>query len=272
MPGGHLVSVVAHLARHWPFANGSGRLLDLFARDADLGGGEKVARTSDGFDIHVLAGDLIGRHLLLSGRFDRSVVQVLLDRAREGDVLLDVGANIGYVTACFLTRTPKSTAICIEPQPGIVDLLRANMAQFGSRAHINQVALSDRSGELRFHVDPKNRGASPLSEEGEISVPAVKAGELLAEIERVDLIKIDVEGHELTVFSAMQEDLRRLRPRAILFEDQTGEAGPDGAIGSILSGLGYDILGLRKTLFRTQLSPVRSRADCRFNDYLAVSR
>jgi FkbM family methyltransferase len=266
-----LVTVVAHLARYWPFANGSGRLIDLFAQNVDLGVEEKVARVSDGFDMHVLASDLIGRHLLLSGRFDRSVVQVLLDQSRPGDVLLDIGANIGYFSACFLTRVAGSKAICIEPQPGIVDLLRTNMAQFGARARIHAVALSDRSGELRFHVDPVNRGASRLSDLGEISVPAVRAEELLESVQQVDLIKIDVEGHERVAFNAMKESLARLRPRAILFEDQTGEAAPDGSIGSILVGLNYRIMGVRKGLFRTRLVPVRVRADCRFNDYVAIS-
>ena len=265
------MNVAARLARYWPLVNGSGRLLDLFARDVDLGSGEKLARTSDGFDINVLANDLIGRHLLLSGRFDRSVVQVLLDRAKPGDVLLDIGANIGYVTACFLSQISRSTAICIEPQPGIVDLLRSNMAQFGQRASIHQVALSDRSGELRFHVNSGNRGASRLSEHGETTVPAVRAPELIGTIPHVDLVKIDVEGHELIVLRAMREELRRLRPRGILFEDQTGEAGPDGAIGSVLAGLGCEIFGFRKGLFRTQLIPIRSGADCRYNDYFAVS-
>ena len=121
--------LVPFLARHRPFANGSGRLLDLFARSVDLGGGERIVQTSDGFDIKVLAGDLIGRHLLLSGRFERSVVQVLLDHARLGDVLLDIGANIGYAAACFLSRVSGSTAICVEPQPEIADLLRSTLAQ-----------------------------------------------------------------------------------------------------------------------------------------------
>lgn len=265
-----ILSLVPFLARHWPFANGSGRLLDLYARGIDLGQGERVARTSDGFPLNVLAGDLIGRHLLLSGRFDRSVVQVLLDQAEAGDVLLDIGANIGYVSACFLKRVPQSTAICIEPQPGIVDLLRSNMAQFGERAVIHQLALSDRSGELRFHVDSLNRGASRLADDGEISVPAVKAAELIGDVDRVDLIKIDVEGHEAVVFRELKEELRRLRPRAILFEDQTGEAAPDGAIGSVLGDLGYRTFSVKKELLRTRLLPVTGRSDCGANDYLAL--
>jgi hypothetical protein len=63
--------VIASIARNWPSANGSARLIDKYARGIDLGKGERVVRTSDEFDMHVFADDLIGRHLILSGKFDR---------------------------------------------------------------------------------------------------------------------------------------------------------------------------------------------------------
>ena len=116
------------ISRFWPFANGSGRILDKYAKKIDFGKGERVAWTSDGFPLHVYADDLIGRHIIMSGKFDRSIVQVLLDQSRPGDVLLDIGANIGYVSTCFLSQVKDSTAYCVEPQPGIVDLLRKNLA------------------------------------------------------------------------------------------------------------------------------------------------
>lgn len=264
-------AVAGLLARYWPFANGSGRLLDLYARDAHLGSGIRTARTSDGFSLAVLADDLIGRHLLLSGKFDRSIVKVLLERACPGDVLLDIGANIGYVSACFLHNVEDSTTVCVEPQPGIVDILRGNLAQFGDRAEVHQVAVSDRSGELKFEINPTNRGASKISANGAISVPAIHASELLAALSRVDMVKIDVEGHEFSVFSAMEADLGRLRPRCILFEDHSGAAAPEGAIGSLLKRQGYSVFGIRKRLLRTSLIPVTSKADCTCNDYLAVA-
>jgi len=254
-------------ARYWPFANGSGRILDRFARGIDLGSGERIAATSDGFSMHVRADDLIGRHILLSGKFDRSIVQILLDEARPGDTLLDIGANIGYVSACFLARVPGSSAVCVEPQPGIVELLERNMAPFGERAIIHRVALSDREGELRFRIDPANRGASRVCDDGEIVVPAVHAGTILASMPRLDLVKIDVEGHEEPVFRAINAQLARLAPRAILFEDQ--KDGAVGVIGDILRRHGYAIHGIEKRLTRTALVPILSRRDCRFNDYLA---
>lgn len=255
-------------ARHWPFANGSGRIIDRFARGVDLGVGERLAKTSDGFALCVRADDLIGRHILLTGRFDRSVVQILLDQARPGDVLLDIGANIGYVTACFLNRVVGSTAICVEPQPEIVDLLERNMEPFADRATIHRIALSDAAGEVRFRIDPANRGASRIDADGEFVVKTMHAGELLAGLARLDLIKIDVEGHEEPVFRAIDAQLARLAPRAILFEDQgTGAAE---AIGALLHRHRYAIHGIDKRLLRTRLVPIFSRADCRYNDYLAV--
>jgi FkbM family methyltransferase len=258
------------IARYWPFANGSGRILDKYAKEIDLGTGERVGWTSDGFPLHVYAEDLIGRHILMSGKFDRSIVQVLLDHAQPGDVLLDIGANIGYVSACFLSKVRDGTACCVEPQPGIVDLLRKNMMQFDGRAQVMQVGLGDADGRLRFHVDTANRGASRISENGELEIPIKEARKLLETLPRVNLIKMDVEGFEETILRSMKSELKRLRPRAILFEDQTGSAAPGKEIGSILTGAGYRIYGIDKRLFKTALVPLQLGGDCQFNDYVAL--
>lgn len=261
---------LAVLSRRWPFANGSGRFIDRWARGINLGHGQREVRTSDGFSMSVLADDHIGRHLILSGKFDRSVVQALLDHALPGDCLLDIGANIGYVSGCFLAQVPDATAICIEPQPEVFELLERNLAQFGERALARQIALSDAAGELRFRIDQANRGASRIDPAGEIRVPTANAGEFLRGLERLELIKIDVEGHELPILESMADELARLRPRAILFEHHGTEAAPDGKIGRILNAAGYTVFGVRKRLLRTQLVPITCAADCRTNDYLAL--
>lgn len=264
--------IIASIARNWPFANGSGRLIDKYARGIDLGKGERVVRTSDGFDMHVFADDLIGRHLILSGKFDRSVIQVLLDLAKPGDTFLDVGANIGYYSAVFLKRVKNSNAICFEPQPGIVELLMANVGQFPGRSKVYQVGLADKDGELRFHINMANRGGSRISSEGEAVIPVRDAREVFAGLDRLDLMKIDVEGYEEPIFRAIEKELGRLKPRAILFEDQTGAAARNGALGSVLARAGYQVLGIDKRLNKTKLVPVGSADECRFNDYLAKLR
>lgn len=263
---------VAFLARYWPFANGSGRIIDRWGRNIALGEGVRTARTSAGFALKVLAEDHIGRHILLSGRFDHSIVKTLLAHARPGDHLVDIGANIGYVSACFLAACRGSSATAIEPQPEIFELLQDNLARFPGRARYHRLALSDRAGELRFKLDNANRGASRIASDGDCTVAARPAGAFLRALERADLIKIDVEGHELPVIASMAGELERLRPRAILFEHHGSEAAPDGAIGKLLTRAGYRIFGIAKGLFATRLVPIASARDCRMNDYLALRR
>jgi FkbM family methyltransferase len=263
-------SLVPAIARRWPFANGSGRILDMFAGRVDLGAGVRVAATSDGFPVQVYADDLIGRHLLMSGKFDRSVLDVLLRMARNGDTFLDIGANIGYYSSVFLHNVKNSRAVCFEPQPGVVDLLKANVGQFEGRAEVRQVGLAAQEGELRFHIDPHNRGASRFCASGELSIKVEDAAKVFSQLKRVDLMKVDVEGFEEPIFRAIEDQLVRLKPRAILFEDQTKAAAPTGALGLILRRAGYVVQGIDKRLLKTRLVKIDSAADCRFNDYLAV--
>ena len=113
--------------RCWPFVNGQGRLVDrLFSRlsfDQKL----ETVLTTDGFTMTVDPNDLIGRHIYLTGKFDRTVFGVLSKFARPGDTLLDIGANIGYVCGCFLQNVPQSKVIAVEPQPIIVNQLTSNL-------------------------------------------------------------------------------------------------------------------------------------------------
>ncbi len=266
-----MLSAISAIARYWPFENGSGRILDKFGKGIDLGSGRRTAQTSDGFPIQVFAEDLIGRHILLSGKFDRSVIQILLNVAKPGDMFVDIGANIGYYSAIILSLVKESKAICFEPQPGVFDLLKSNLAQFGGRSEVHQVGLADKNGLLRFHIDLANRGASRIKSDGGTAIPVRDAREVFARFDRLDLMKIDVEGYEEPIFQAIEQELMRLRPRAILFEDQTGAAAPSGALGSVLTRAGYTVLGIEKQLLRTKLVPIQAEEDCRFNDYIAFS-
>ena len=264
-------ALVSALVRMWPFANGSGRFLDRFASGLELGSLRTTCTTTDGFEMTVLPDDLVGRHLILSGRFDRSPIEKLLSHARDGDVIADIGANIGYVSCLSLSNVQGSRVIAVEPNPIVLELLRANLAQFpADRYEIREVALSDHAGPASFEASSENLGGGSLSSTGTIQVQLMEAAKLFASFEKLDLIKIDVEGHEEPIFRSIEAELVRLKPRAILFEEQLGKAGPDGPIGSILNRCGYKVFGVNKKLFSTSLVPIRSAAECRFNDYLAL--
>jgi FkbM family methyltransferase len=235
-------------------------------------------RTTDHFTMKVLPNELIGRHIYLSGEFDRSNVEVLCCFAQDGDTLLDLGANVGYVSACFLANVKNSDVLAVEPQPDIFRLLQENLMQFGpGRQRAVQVALSDTDGVGWFEIDQRNRGASRLVTAESTRTTRVEmwsAARLLREtnVSKVDLIKIDVEGHEEQVFLALKTDIQRLRPRAILFEDHARKGATDGPIGRIMDDLGYRVLGIQKQLMSLTLTPVGDASSCRFNDYIAIAK
>ena len=192
-----------------------------------------------------------------------------------GDTLLDIGANIGYVSACFLNNVPDSKTIAVEPQPQILDLLQHNLKQFGSdRYQVVPVALSDTDGDGWLEICDYNRGASKLvAERGSrsTSVGLWSAAELFSNLAKVDLIKIDVEGHEEEILRSCANALKQLKPRAIVFEEHSTKSAPNGSIGILLTDAGYQIFGVRKRLTRLDLVPIRDFKHCKFNDYVAVS-
>lgn len=265
------------LVRSWPFPRGSGRIIDRFFRDLPFKEEIAIVPTTDNFEMTVPPNDAVGRHIYLSGEFDRSIVQLLVAFSTPGDVLLDVGANLGYVTACFLKRVLNSTAIAVEPQPFIVDLLRRNLAQFGDRQRVFPIALSNENGEAWFYVDPQNRGKSrlvPPTFAGAQRIEARAASDFLAQLTlpRIDLFKIDVEGHEQKILESAKDRLRSLQPKVIVFEGNQGPTDASGGpIGLLLKEIGYTVYGLRKRLLNLSLEPVAANSVNTYNDYVAVS-
>jgi FkbM family methyltransferase len=263
-----MMPLAKFVTRSWPFANGSGRIIDKLFSDVNFEGQSAAVITSDSFPMMV-PNDLIGRHLYISGKFDRSVVKVLCDHARPGDVLLDIGANIGYVSACFLKLVPNSKVVAVEPNPPVYEMLQSNLAQFTGRYHTVPVAMSDRDGDGKLATKDWNLGASSLADEG-TPVLLWTAERLCTalNLDRIDLIKIDVEGHEEAVLRSLQPLLAQFKPRAILFEDHADRAATD--IGELLNTAGYSVHGIYKSLLNTRVLPIRSKQDCTCNDYIAV--
>src|SRR5258707_1075568 len=115
------------ILRAWPFPQGAGRLLDRYFSKLEFSRHTEIVRTTDNFELTVTPNDLIGRHIYLTGEFDRSIVEILCNFSEPGDVLLDIGANIGYVSTCFLNNVPNSSVVAVEPQPEVLELLAINL-------------------------------------------------------------------------------------------------------------------------------------------------
>jgi FkbM family methyltransferase len=178
----------------------------------------------DGHVLYAKPSDLhIGAPLLGGKMHEPHVEAVMRECLRAGDVVLDVGANIGIMTMLAAAQVgPTGRVIAVEPIPRNRVLI-ARSAQANRFAHIEIIAAAaaDRSGsiELRTHpstsnsATPQAAGDRLRDAEGEtIVVPAVALDEALPKLDRLDLVKIDVEGMEPLALRGLQRTLAKFRP------------------------------------------------------------
>jgi len=195
--------------------------------------------------------------LYFRGCFDPIVRDALIALARPGDVFWDVGANVAYMSCCILHSVRDTKAVMVEPLPDIFEMARENVERAGGdRAVCVRAAISDQHGIAKMTRREGNTGASHILQPDEPvsiatdEVEMITARDLLARTpgNRVDLVKIDVEGHEAAVFRAFAELSAAEWPRAIVFEHHstTGAVAPE--IVGVLAGRGFGIWRICKRL------------------------
>ena len=127
-------------------------------------------------------------------------------RLRGGDVMLDVGANIGwYSVLCDRMAEPGAAIFAFEPDPDNAALLRANLERnHASRVQVVTSAVSDSERQATLHrFGGGNRGQHtllPLYSGDDIAVKTTTLDAFWAraalDARRLRLLKIDIEGHE----------------------------------------------------------------------------
>jgi FkbM family methyltransferase len=144
---------------------------------------------------------------------------------RATDTILDCGANIGLFAAWAAVQLgPKGRVVCFEPEPAIAEILEHNNGAVGltGRAPIVRSVLSDQGGEVDFIFDEACFTMSRVAEagtepgvEGRHRVRVQTIDEVVEELglERVDFIKMDIEGYEIPALRGARETLRRFAPK-----------------------------------------------------------
>jgi len=123
--------------------------------------------------------------------------------------MIDLGANVGFSSAWFLSRYPSLGVIAVEPDPDNVAAMRVNLAPFGDRVEIRESGVWSRPVPLRVLrgvFGDKREWATKVREAQAGETPdliAVGMPELIAATgrRRVDLLKIDIEGAEGELFA-----------------------------------------------------------------------
>lgn len=195
--------------------------------------------------------DTIQRQIYL-GCVGSSEVAAVRRCLRLGGVMIDVGANVGYFTALAAhCAGPTGRVFAVEPSPYAFDGLAKMVAHSSlQQVVLLQAGLGEEKGEMTLYLPPEsahNHSPTmvPTGEWLPISVPVWTLDDCLAEwsVDHVDLLKIDVEGHEPKVLSGAAKALAAGRIGAILceFNDYWLRAGGSSpqALWQTLADVGF---------------------------------
>lgn len=173
-----------------------------------------VARASFGRRFGGDTREVLQQHVYYFGEWEPDMTSWVTGALRPGDVCVDVGANIGYFSLLASALVgPSGTVIAIEPSPSaqrrLIENIRRNRAQ--NVRSVAAAAAEKRKKLPLFAGNETHTGLATLVEDKgagvESEVAALPLREIVTrdEMERVRLIKIDVEGAEADVVSGLGE-------------------------------------------------------------------
>lgn len=198
--------------------------------------------TDDGLRFRARLPDGVQTFVYLFGVWEPDLTAFLRRRLRPGDTFIDIGANVGYMSALASTLVgPRGAVVAIEPAPIARAALQETFAMNDlANTRLVTAAVSDREDELPLFVGPSflSLGRSttvpraahghPLLREHD-RVQAAPLGSLVTreELAAARLIKIDVEGAEDRVLAGMLESIDALAPEAEIFVEVEARSWSD---------------------------------------------
>ncbi len=151
-------------------------------------------------------------------------------------VIVDLGAHIGLSALWWASRYPSARIVALEPNPEVLERLRRNTSAVEAITVTPCAVTGDGTRELRFA--PHSEGwRAAASSNGRVVVPAISVEELLeAEaIDRVDILKMDVEGAEFGVLAGAQPWLEHVGALVVELHDAPSSSAVHEALESLRS-------------------------------------
>ena len=221
---------------------GRGRFADAVLSNVN---GEFDCHPLPGVTVSVRANQRIERWMW-AGAYEPELISLLKKTLKLGMTVLDLGANIGYFSAIAAALVGENGQVhAFEPMPQNLIRLRRNLEPF-RWAMTHPYAVANVTGEIPIHYSDKEAGWATLRDQHHLgnlpctsTVRAVRLDDWLQghSLNRIDFIKLDIEGSELDALLSARQMLSHFHP-TIVAETKCG--WHHDQIRQLLSATGYE--------------------------------
>jgi FkbM family methyltransferase len=136
-------------------------------------------------------------------------------------IILDIGANIGLATIWWKLRFPKARIVAIEADPAIFSLLKKNIERFNfDNVELINAAAWFEDGVLNFAPDGSDGGRVSLQG---TEIKSVALSSIINRFEKVNFLKLDIEGGERAVMPSIEMSLKRVQTFFCEYHSSVGE-------------------------------------------------
>lgn len=163
------------------------------------------------------ADDVLRDQLLSNRQWEPEISAALLESVAGAATFLDIGANIGYFSRLVARANANCVVHAFEPHPLTHRVLDLNTWEFGDRVCCWPIGASDAVGVSGMQTEPHNLGDTHFvpTDIATMLVPVAPIDVLLPD-QKVDLVKVDVQGAELAVLRGMSRTISQ-SPRIRIF-------------------------------------------------------
>jgi len=186
--------------------------------------------------------------IVIEGDYEKDFFRIADALLQDGGEFLDVGANHGLLSFGLARKLDQRVRFHLfEPNPKLVEAIQKSRKLYPSmRAEINPLAIYDEDGTISFEVENEQTGASHITKDGGIPIRSIRLDTYLADkgVNRVDLLKLDIEGYELTALRGAELALKNRRIKAIYFEyfeKFLVRVAPPSKLIEFLDSLSYEV-------------------------------
>lgn len=165
-------------------------------------------------------------HLSINGIYEPFETELVKKEIKKGDVVLDIGANIGYYTLIFAKLVGENGKVfAFEPDPTNFSLLKKNVEinGYGNRVVLVQKAVSNKTEKIKLYLCEDNKGDHRIydSHDGRqsIEIEAIRLDDYFKNYNgTIDFIKMDIQGAEGWAIQGMHNLLKKNKTVKIVTE------------------------------------------------------